>query len=104
MSTTRASRPYVDNGYPTAARYPVPETDWHRILMVLLIDTLREHFLSQDDVYVSGNLLIFYEPGNKRKHISPDVFFVRGVEKHNRPNYLVWEEGHAPDVVIELTS
>jgi len=32
------------------------------------------------------------------------VFVVRGVEKKRRDNYLVWEEGHAPDVVIEITS
>src|SRR5262249_18597645 len=50
------------------------------------------------------NLLIFYEPGNKRRHISPDVFVVKGVPKQVRPNYLVWEEGKGPDIVIELTS
>ena len=91
-------------GYPTSARKPVPETDLHRILMFALIDTLWEHFLSHQDVYVSGNLLVFYVPGNRRKHVSPDVFFVRGVEKKRRDNYLIWEEKRAPEVVIELTS
>jgi hypothetical protein len=55
-------------------------------------------------VYVSGNLLLFYERGNKRRHVSPDVFVVKGVAKHTRPNYLLWQEGRGPDVVIELTS
>ena len=55
-------------------------------------------------MYGSWNLLVFYEPGDKRKHVSPDVFVVRGVPKRVRPNYLVWEEGKAPQVVIELTS
>lgn len=94
----------LKNGYPTSSKWPMPETDWHRILMCALIDTLWDHFLSESKVYVSGNLLIFYEPGNKRKHVSPDVFFVRGVEKKRRPNYLVWEEGRGPQVAIELTS
>jgi Uma2 family endonuclease len=72
--------------------------------MVALIETLWRHFFSQPRVYVSGNLLVYYEKGNKRKHVSPDVFFVRGVEKKLRPNYLIWEEGRGPQVVIELTS
>src|SRR5208282_5908853 len=47
---------------------------------------------------------IFYVPGNRRRHISPDVFVVKGVPKRERLNYLVWEEAKGPDVVIELTS
>jgi Uma2 family endonuclease len=93
----------VRNGYPTASKKPMPETDWHRELMVMLIHTLRDFYAGQR-VYVSGNLLIFYEEGDRRRHISPDVFVVRGVEGHDRPNYLIWEEGRGPEVVIELTS
>jgi Uma2 family endonuclease len=92
------------NGYPTSDGKPMAETDWHRILMTLLIEMLSEHFAQQRKVYVSGNLLLFYEEGNRRQHVSPDVFVVRGVEKRLRPNYLVWQEGRAPQVVIELTS
>ena len=55
-------------------------------------------------MYVSGNLLVFYELGNRRRHVAPDVFVVRGVAKHDRPNYLIWQEGKPPGVVIELTS
>jgi Uma2 family endonuclease len=72
--------------------------------MLELIATLKQHFAAQPRVYVSGNLLLFYEQGNRRRHVSPDVFVVRGVANHNRPNYLLWEEGRAPQVVIELTS
>src|SRR5262249_45364399 len=42
--------------------------------------------------------------GNRRRHVSPDVFVVRGVPNHRRPNYLIWQEGKGPEVVIELTS
>jgi Uma2 family endonuclease len=80
------------------------ETEFHGILMVALIQTLREFFRKQPRVYVWGNLLVFYERGNKRKHLSPDVFVVRGVPKRVRDNYLIWEEGKAPEFVIELTS
>jgi Uma2 family endonuclease len=80
------------------------ETDWHRILMNDTIETLDVYHADDPMVYVSGNILVFHEQGNKRRHVSPDVLVVRGVEKRRRPNYLVWEEGKGPDVVIELTS
>ena len=80
------------------------ETDDHRDLMLDLIETLKLYYLTSALVYVSGNLLVFYVPGNRRKHVAPDVFVVRGVPKHNRENYLIWVEGKAPEVVIELTS
>jgi len=49
-------------------------------------------------------LLLFYEEGNRRKHVAPDVFVVFGVPKKRRDNYLLWQEGKGPDVVIEVTS
>lgn len=80
------------------------ETDWHRDLMIALIQTLKIWYAARRRVYVSGNLLLFYEEGNRRRHVSPDVFVVKGVAAHDRPNYLLWQEGKGPDLVIELTS
>ena len=56
------------------------------------------------DVYVSGDLLIYYEEGNPRVSIAPDVFVVFGVEKRERLNYKLWEEGRAPSFVLEVAS
>ncbi len=47
------------NDYPTSDGKPVAETDWHRDLMVRLIETLKHYYAAQDRVYVSGNLLLF---------------------------------------------
>jgi Uma2 family endonuclease len=80
------------------------ETDLHRQLMTALIEALEDRFAADPNIYVSGNLLLYYVPGNKRKHVSPDVFVVFGVPKRPRINYLLWEEGRGPAVVIELTS
>jgi Uma2 family endonuclease len=80
------------------------ETDWHRDLMHVLIAILRWYYATDPQVYVSGNLLLFYERGNQRRHVSPDVFVVKGVSKRQRLNYLLWREGKGPDFVIELTS
>jgi Uma2 family endonuclease len=103
MATVPTDAAPWKNGYPTTDGKPMAETDWHRDLMLRLIETLKVYYAAQPRVYVSGNLLLFYERGNRRRHVSPDVFVVKGVAKHNRPNYLLWEEKN-PDVVIELTS
>lgn len=105
MLQKTARAPVTDNGYPTTDGRIVPETDWHRNLMFALIYSLRNWFAaSHPDYYVSGDNLVFYEPGNKRCHVSPDVYMVRGVPNHERPNFLIWEEGKAPELVIEITS
>ena len=80
------------------------ETDWHRDLMTTLIAILKMWYAKVRRVYVSGNLLLYYVRGNKRKQVSPDVFVVRGVSKQKRLYYLLWEEGKSPEMIIELTS
>jgi Uma2 family endonuclease len=104
MATAPRQRVVREVEYPTGDGKPMAETDVHRDDMVDVIQMLRDHFADHPDVYVSGNLLLFYEEGNRRKHVSPDVFVVRGVERKQRDNYLVWKEGKAPDLVIEITS
>ncbi len=90
--------------YPTSDKRPMAETDDHRDLMVEVIDTLKLRYARYPKVYVSGNLLVFYEPGDRLRHLSPDVFVAKGVPKHNRENYLIWKERKGPDWILELTS
>lgn len=90
--------------YPTSDGKPMAETDRHRQIMVDLIESLKVHFASDPNTYVSGNLLLFYDRGNRRRHLSPDCFVVFGVPNDERLNYLTWEEGRCPDVVFEITS
>jgi Uma2 family endonuclease len=103
---SRITRPPVaeDIVYPTRDGKPMAETDVHLLLMLSLIPTLRHFFRANPRIYVGGNMLMFYERGNPRRHVSPDIFFVRGVPNRMRDNYLVWRERKAPQVVIELTS
>ncbi len=90
--------------YPESDGKPMAETEKHRDLMMDCIQMLKHHFRNVDDVHVSGNLMMYYEEGNPRKSVSPDVFVVFGVSKKQRRTYRVWEEGHAPDFVLELAS
>ena len=104
MASAAIRRPVRAIEYPTSDGKPMAETDLHRDLMVDSIGTLKGFYVDRPSVYVSGNLLLYYEEGNKRKHIAPDVFVVRGVGMRRRDYYLLWEEGKAPEVIIELTS
>lgn len=91
--------------YPESDGEPMAETDVHREQMTdALIHPLKEHFRDHPDVYVSGNLLLYYEKGNPSAVVSPDTFVVKGVPNHRRRTYQLWKEKRAPNVVIELTS
>ena len=90
--------------YPSSDGKPMAENDAQRDAIMYGIGALTRHFRDRPDVYVSGDLLIYYEEGNPRVSIAPDVFVVFGVEDRRRPNYKLWEEGPAPAFVLEVAS
>ena len=98
--------PTDDDGiyYPESDGKPLAETDLHRIVIVNTYQKLEAYYEDRDDVYVSGNLLIYDVPGKTRRSISPDVMVVFGIKKKMRRTYKIWEEGKAPDFVMEVTS
>ena len=90
--------------YPESDGKPMAETDKHRRLIMDFILMLEDHFKDSNDVYVSGDLLIYYEEGNIYKSVAPDVFVVFGVSKKDRRTYRTWEEGQTPGFVLEAAS
>jgi len=91
--------------YPSGDGKPMAETEVHLKDMIDTIEVLWDHFAAQPNVYVCGNLLLYYEEGNPRKHVAPDVLVALDVRKEPpRDYYLVWKEGKAPDFIIEITS
>jgi len=94
----------IDLFYPESDGKPVAESDLHRTLLLLLVDSAARHFARYPDVYVSGNMLLYYVEGHPESCVAPDVYAVRGIEKRMRRTYKVWEEGKAPDLVVEITS
>ncbi len=90
--------------YPSSDGKPMAENDAQRDAILYGISALARHFKNRRDVYVSGDLLIYYEEGNPRVSIAPDVFVVFGVEKRRRLNYKLWEERRAPAFVLEVAS
>ena len=105
MSSSMAAPVAVE--YPDSDGKPMAESDFQLNYLVYAREGLRIHYRDRrkrDDVYVAGNLLIYYEEGNPRASVAPDVFVVIGVPNHDRRTYQVWREGKVPDFVLEITS
>ena len=95
---TEDELPY-DDGMPM-------ETQRHALQLQLLIDSLRLYWEDRQDVYVGGNMFIYFSLAQVRNQDfrGPDFFAVLDVSKRERKSWVVWEEGKGPDVVIELLS
>jgi Uma2 family endonuclease len=91
--------------YPISDGKPMAESDPARDYLIYGVETLDIYFANQPDVYVSGNLFIYYRQGVPSAVVAPDVFVVFGVEKKKRFTYKVWQEGGIlPSFVLEITS
>lgn len=90
--------------YPESDGKPLGETDVHRREILAIIAMLEQFFVEHADVYISGNLMFYYEHGNPSAVVSPDVFVVKGVPKGLRRTYRLWEEKQPPVAVFEITS
>ncbi|BBD54103.1 Uma2 family endonuclease [Planktothrix agardhii] len=82
------------------------ETQRHKMQMDLLIDPLIPWLETREDGYVGGNMFLYFSLAQVRNQDfkGPDFFAVLGVPKKERKSWVVWEEGKAPDVIIELLS
>lgn len=90
--------------YPESDGRPMAETQVHGQVQVDLLNVFRKRYAEVPNVYVWGNLLLYYVEGDPRACVAPDLFLVKGVDKRVRPVYKLWEEGRAPSLVIEVTS
>jgi len=89
--------------YPDSDGQPMAETTLHRQVMSDVIEGLERRYADVPDVWVGGNLFLYYEKGNSKKCVAPDVVLARGVAKWKRRTYLLWEET-APALIFEITS
>ncbi len=91
--------------YPDEDGKPMAEGDIQCSYLTYARNALRIYFQNHLDVYVAGNLFIYYEKGYPESVVAPDVFVVFGVENRDRRSYKTWEENNqTPDFVLEITS
>ena len=90
--------------YPDSDGLPMAESESQFWPILYVGAALDWYFEARDDVYVVGNLLLYYREGDPSKSVSPDLMVVLGAPKHVRSSYRLWEEPKAPDFVLEIAS
>ncbi|MEO0455235.1 MAG: Uma2 family endonuclease [Cyanobacteria bacterium P01_A01_bin.114] len=86
---------------------PPLESDLHREQIDLLIQLLKGWWRDQANVYVSGNLTIYYDAQQitTRNFRGPDFFVVKDTDKKSRKSWVVWQEGGKyPNFILEILS
>ena len=94
----------IDPRYPDSDGRFMGDTDYHNIAMIDIREGLEDHFADEADVYIASNLIVYYEEGNPSARRDPDVLVAKGVGKHRRRSFRVWEEKTVPRVHFEVAS
>ena len=93
-----------EEGYPFSDGHFEMEGDYHSHSLHALFDALRQLYEGRDDVYYAFDMGFFFERGNRRAVVVPDLFVVFGANRRSRNSYKLWEEPKAPDFVMEVIS
>ena len=97
--------------YPESDGLPMPDSPEQFDSLAYSVGSLKLYYREFDDVFVGGDMLLYYEqaaaPGESGKSVAPDTFVAFGVPrkgKGERPSYLLWEEQKVPAYVLEVAS
>lgn len=83
------------------------DTEKHMRQLSLLTSTFDVAWAGRDDVYVGGNMFVYFSALQIKKNDfrGPDLFIVLNTKKRVRKSWVVWEEGgRTPNVVVEFVS
>jgi hypothetical protein len=109
MTTLHAQtdRPPTPNDgvyYPESDGEPVAETPFHYVPATYATSALSVHFEERPDVYVGGDMFIYFRQGDPSGSVAPDVFAIPNLDKRLRSSYFMWLEGQVPMFIMEVTS
>ena len=91
--------------YPSSDGAPMAETEWQYTPLTETVSTLRVRYHHRHDVYVGGDMLLYYRINRNDISVAPDVFVVFGANgTHPRDSWILWREGKAPDFIMEIAS
>ena len=103
---SRSGLPHDVVEYPCSDGQPMAETQLHGASMVYVNYALKRWFAKsgRTNVHVGMNSFLYYEQGNPRAVVAPDVYVVVGAPEYLRDTYMLWNEPKGPDFVLEVTS
>ncbi len=91
--------------YPSGDGEPMAENDWQWDAIADTVAALRNRYRERNDIYVAGDMLVYYRMNDNSTRVAPDVYVVFGANgNHRRMSWLTWREGKAPDFVLEVAS
>lgn len=91
--------------YPDSDGMGMPDGDPQREAMFRVVKVLEERYADDPNVYVTGDIFVYYVEGDPTEVFAPDVMVVKGVPKRQRDDYKLWEEGgQVPDFVMEIAA
>lgn len=92
-------------GYPSEDDQPMSATGFHGVQIATLSDQLKRYFGSDNRVYIGIDSFVYYQEGDRRQFVAPDIYVVYGAESFpERRSFYTWAEGVAPVVVFEFLS
>ena len=101
------TRPPVPNDgvhYPESDGEPVAETPFHYAPAIYATSALSVYCADMPDMYVGGDMFIYFVKGDPRRSVAPDVFLIPNLDKRPRSSYFMWMEGQVPIFIMEITS
>jgi Uma2 family endonuclease len=91
--------------YPDSDGRYMGDTEYHNVAMGDIRGRLVLRYADNPRMYVTSNLVWYYQRGQPKKHRDPDVLVARGVRgKHMRRSFRAWEEKVTPCVLFEVAS
>ena len=90
--------------YPSSDGKPMADNTWQVRTMLAQYGMLHTRYVNDPNTFVAMALLLYYTEGEPADVVAPDLFVSLGVPKRHRDWYKVWEEGKAPDFVLEVSS
>jgi Uma2 family endonuclease len=102
MTAIRHVRPVRPVDFPSAsAEWDVPEGLRHGLLCTLLYQVLAHAFRGRHSI--GCDQFVYYDAGQPRRCIAPDVFVKLGGPSDLFPSWKTWERG-APELCVEILS
>ena len=91
--------------YPDSDGEPMADNDWQFTALTNTASALRVRYQDRPDVYVAGDMLVYYRMNDNQTRVAPDVYVVFGAAgNHRRRSWRTWQEGKPPDFVLEVAS
>ncbi len=103
LDSTADKVPNPEIFYPSSDGESVAESYDHSYAISTTLEMLLAHLKGQQATVLADRFL-YYVQEFPRLRVAPDVMVIFGVELGGRDSYKIWEEGHVPSVIFEITS